>query len=127
METRKNEFLAALKAVEDLEYQAPNAQELAQAAINKLPLVADYQEAAFYGQQLDAAIARISTLPTAEEWRQQEAQRQNNSTPEQAIMQQQIAQEQARLQTNLNTERLKWNNGQNTPGTSPTITVGGNH
>ena len=127
VETRKNEFLAALKAVEDLEYQAPNAQELAQAAINKLPLVADYQEAAFYGQQLDAAIARISTLPTAEEWRQQEAQRQNNSTPEQAIMQQQIAQEQARLQTNLNTERLKWNNGQNTPGTSPTITVGGNH
>ena len=118
VETRKNEFLAALKAVESLEYQASNAQELVQNAINKLPLVADYQEAAFYGQQLDAAIARISTLPTAEEWQARQA----NATPEQAAMQQQIAQEQSRLQASLNAERIKWGNHKNTG--SPTITAG---
>ncbi|MCI8865951.1 MAG: penicillin-binding protein [Lachnospiraceae bacterium] len=120
VETRKNEFLAALKAVESLEYQASNAQELVQNAINKLPLVADYQEAAFYGQQLDAAIARISTLPTAEEWQARQA----NATPEQAAMQQQIAQEQSRLQASFNAERVKWGNHGNTGGGSPTITAG---
>lgn len=121
VETRKNEFLSALKAVESLEYQASNAQELAQNAINKLPLVADYQEAAFYGQQLDAAIARISTLPTEEEWQA----RQSGTSPDQAAMQQQIAQEQARLQASLNSERVKWgNNNNNNGGGSPTVTVG---
>lgn len=72
IQTRKNEFLIALRDVENLEYQAPNASELIQTAISKLPLVADYEEAASYSTRLDAAISRVSTLPTAEEWQMME-------------------------------------------------------
>lgn len=109
VETRKNSFLSALRDVEALEYQAPEAQSLVQAAIDKLPLVADYEEAVSYGQRLDDAIARISTLPTQEEWARLEEERKAQEAAEQAAEQAQIAQEQQRLQNNLNIEQRKWN------------------
>lgn len=111
VQTRKNSFLSALEDVEKLEYQAPNASELVQAAIDKLPLVADYEEAVSYGQRLDDAIARIATLPTQEEWEKLEEERKAQEAAEQEAIQAQIAQEQQRLQNNLTIEQRKWNNG----------------
>lgn len=108
IQTRKNEFLTALRDVEALEYQASNAQELVQTAIDKLPLVADYEEAASYGQRLDTAISRIATLPTEEQWMQQEAERQAAEEAAREAEQQQISQEQFRLQSVLTREKQKW-------------------
>ncbi len=125
IETRKNEFLTALQDVEALEYQAPNAQELVTAAIGKLPLIADYQEAESYTQRLNAAITRISTLPTAEEWQKTEAARQAAKAQEQQALQQQISLQQQRLEATLNREQLKWNTGAgNANGPSAVITAG---
>ena len=83
-QTRKNTFLTALMDVENLEYQAPNAQQLVQTAIDRLPLVADYQEAVSYSQRLEAAIARISTLPTAAEWKMMEDKKAEEEAKKQA-------------------------------------------
>lgn len=125
IETRKNEFLTALQDVEALEYQAPNAQELVTTAINKLPLIADYQEAESYTQRLNAAITRISTLPTAEEWQKAEAARQAAKEQEQQAIQQQISLQQQRLEAVLNREQVKWSIGAgNTGGPSAVITAG---
>ncbi len=129
IETRKNEFLSALQNVEALEYQAPNAQELVQSAIDKLPLVADYPEAASYSQRLNDAITRISSLPTAETWEKMQAEQQAAAAQEQAALSQQIAQEQQKLSATLNREQWKWDGNANTqpavgPGPSPIIQVG---
>lgn len=111
--------------MEALEYQAPNAQELVTAAIGKLPLIADYQEAESYTQRLNAAITRISTLPTAEEWQKTEAARQAAKAQEQQALQQQISLQQQRLEATLNREQLKWNTGAgNANGPSAVITAG---
>ena len=107
-QTRKNTFLTALMDVENLEYQAPNAQQLVQTAIDRLPLVADYQEAVSYSQRLEAAIARISTLPTAAEWKMMEDKKAEEETKKQAQEQQQLQSRQAQLQSFLTQERMKW-------------------
>ena len=106
-QTRKNTFLTALMDVENLEYQAPNAQQLVQTAIDRLPLVADYQEAVSYSQRLEAAIARISTLPTAAEWKMMEDKKAEEEAKKQAQEQQQLQSRQAQLQSFLTQERLK--------------------
>lgn len=128
IETRKNEFLAALQAVEALEYQAPDAQELVQAAIGKLPLVSSYAEAESYSQRLNAAITRISSLPTAEEWQKSESSRQSLKNQEQTAFQQQVSLQQQRLFATLERERWKWNNPSGSaasgPGASAVITSG---
>lgn len=126
VQTRKNEFLTALRAVEELEYQAPDAQSLAQTAISKLSLVTSYEEAASYRQRLDAAITRIATLPTAQEWEQTQAARQAEEARQQAQVQQQISQDQAQLQNTLNQASKSWNRGQvvPSPDTSPVIITG---
>ena len=67
-QTRKNEFLQALAAVEELEYQQKNAQDLVQDAIGKLSLVAGDPEQQALSDRLQAAITRISGLPTEEQW-----------------------------------------------------------
>lgn len=110
IQTRKDEFLTALLAVEELEYQAPDAAKLVQTAIDKLPLVADYSEAVTYKERLETAITRISTLPTAQEWQKQEEARQLEEARQQAQVEQQIAGEQRRLETLLNNERSFWDN-----------------
>ena len=103
-QTRKNTFLTALMDVENLEYQAPNAQQLVQTAIDRLPLVADYQEAVSYSQRLEAAIARISTLPTAAEWKMMEDKKAEEEAKKQAQEQQQLQSRQAQLQSFLTQE-----------------------
>ena len=107
-QTRKNEFLTALMAVENLEYQASNAQQLVQAAIDRLPLIEEYQEAMSYSQRLETAIARISTLPTETEWKMMEEKRAEEAAKKQSVQKQEIKNEQARLQTYLTKERPKW-------------------
>lgn len=123
IETRKTEFLAALQAVEALEYQAPDAQELVQAAIGKLPLVSSYAEAESYSQRLNSAITRISSLPTAEEWQKTEASRQSSKNQEQAALQQQVSVQQQRLFATLERERWKWNNPSGSPGAGPSAVI----
>ncbi|MGL5435951.1 MAG: transglycosylase domain-containing protein [Lachnospiraceae bacterium] len=127
IQTRKNEFLSALKAVEDLKYQATNARELIQTAIDKLPLVADYSEAEAYSQRLDAAINRIVTLPTNEEWQKTQAAKQAAEEAAQAEVQDQISAQQLQLQSTLNREKSSWNRDAmttipETTGSSPVIT-----
>jgi len=116
IQTRKNEFLDALTAVEALEYQAPNAQELAQIAISKLSLVETYSEAAAYSQRLDTAIKRIATLPSNEEWQQKLAEQQAAEAAEQAQVQKQIEAKQLKLQSILNQEKGSWNRSSTTAG-----------
>ncbi len=126
VQTRKNEFLSALTAVEELEYQVTNAAELIQTAIDKLPLVADYSEASNYSQRLDAAIKRISTLPTNEEWQKIQAEQRAAEESEQAEVQSQIAVQQVQLQSALNNEKGNWNRDASGPvsesAASPVIT-----
>ena len=100
-----------------------------QSAIDKLPLVADYPEAASYSQRLNDAITRISSLPTAETWEKMQAEQQAAAAQEQAALSQQIAQEQQKLSATLNREQWKWDGNANTqpavgPGPSPIIQVG---
>ena len=111
VQTRKTEFLTALQDVENLEYQAPNAQELAQTAIDKLPLVADYEEAVSYSQRLTAAIERIETLPTSEEWQKVQEEKAAQEAREQAATEQQIAGEQVKLQSTLDRAKTRWSYG----------------
>lgn len=120
VQTRKNEFLTALISVEELEYQSPNAQELVQTAINKLPLVADYEEAVSYSKRLDDAINRIGTLPSAEDWQHRQAAKQAEEDRQQAAVQEQITQEQVHLQATLNRVKVTWKTGtNNTPSDGP--------
>ena len=111
VQTRKNTFLTALQDVENLEYQAPNAQQLVQTAIDKLPLVADYTEAASYSQRLTEAINRIETLPTSEEWQKIQAEKAEKEAREQAAVQEQIAGEQVKLQSTLDRAKVRWDHG----------------
>lgn len=119
IQTRKNEFLTALRNVEALEYQAPDAQELAQTAIDKLPLVASYEEAAAYGQRLTAAIDRIETLPTAGEWQKIQEEKADREAREQEAANQQIAEEQLKLQSTLDRAKTRWNVGGNGAAAGP--------
>ncbi len=110
VQTRKAEFLNALMDVENLEYQAPDAKALVQAAIDKLPLIEDYEEAASYTQRLNAAISRISTLPTKEEWQMQQDEKAKAEAASEAALKEEIKQEQQGLESALRQEQRKWNN-----------------
>ena len=109
-ETRKNEFLQALLAVEELTYQQKDAQNLAEDAIGKLSLIAGDPEQQALTDRLQTAITRISTLPTEAEWNasQAESQAADEAADRQADQQVQI--QQNRLRTSLNSEKFKWNN-----------------
>ena len=108
--TKKNEFLQALRLVEELEYQQDNAQSLVQDAITKLPLVSGDPEQQAFADRLQAAIQRISTLPTEDEWNA--AQEQERAAQEQAQIQadHQAQMQQNQLQSALDREKFKWNN-----------------
>ena len=108
-QTRKNEFLTALAAVEALEYQAPDAQQLVQDAIDRLPLVESYEEATSYKTRLQNAISRISTLPTNEEWQKLEAQKAAREAAAQEAAEKQLQGDQSQLQSQLNQARQNWN------------------
>lgn len=109
-ETRWNEFLQALTAVEELQYQQTDASALAQNAISKLPLVADSPSQQEYSSRLDAAISRITTLPTAQEWQKRKDEEAAARASQEALEQQQVQAQQQSLQSRLNSEQFKWNN-----------------
>lgn len=107
--TRRNEFLQALTLVEELEYQQKNSEKLTHNAISKLPLVAGEPDQQALVNRLQAAITRISTLPTEDEWN--ETQAQIKAAEEEALRQSQeeAAAQQLLLQNTLRQERSKWN------------------
>ena len=109
-DTRKNEFLQALQAVEELEYQQPNAQTLVQDAITKLPLVAGDPEQQALADRLQSAISRITTLPTEEEWVAAQAAKQAAEEQAQREALQQAQMQQNQLKSTLDREKFKWNN-----------------
>lgn len=109
-ETRWNEFLQALTAVENLQYQQTDASALVQDAISKLPLVADSPNQQEYSSRLDAAISRITTLPTAQEWQKHQDEEAAAKASQEAQEQQQVQVQQQNLQSHLNSEQFKWNN-----------------
>lgn len=108
VQTKKNTFLNALAEVENLQYQAPNAQSLIQDAINKLSLVNSYSEASSYKQRLDAAISRVSTLPTATEWERQQDEKAAAEAAAQEALQSQISGQQQQLESSLRREQQNW-------------------
>lgn len=108
-ETEKNEFLQALTALEELEYQQENAQDLAQDAISKLSLVAGDPQEQSYSSRLNAAITRISTLPTAKEWEEKKAKEAAEQAAKESAAQKQVEGQQSRLESTLNREQYKWN------------------
>lgn len=108
--TKKNEFLQALRVVEELEYQQSNAQSLVQDAIGKLTLVAGDPEQQTLADRLQAAISRVSTLPTEEEWGAAQAQKKAAEEQAQREAQQQAQIQQNQLESTLEKERFKWNN-----------------
>ena len=109
-DTKKNEFLQALRAVEELEYQQSDAQTLVQDAISKLPLVAGDPEQQSYADRLQSAITRITTLPTEEEWVAAQAAKQAAEAAAQAQAEQQVQMQQNQMRAVLEKERFKWNN-----------------
>lgn len=109
-ETKKNEFLQALRVIEELEYQQSDAQTLVQDAISKLPLAAGDPQQQAYADRLQAAISRITTLPTEEEWLAAQAQKKAAEEQAQQEAQQQAQLQQNQLQSALEKERFKWNN-----------------
>ena len=109
-DAKKNEFLQALEAVEELEYQQKNAQELVQDAISRLSLVAGDPDQQALSDRLQAAITRISGLPTEDQWNASQAE--SRAAEEAAMKQaeQQVQVQQNQLRSSLNSEKLKWNN-----------------
>ncbi len=107
---RKKEFLQALQAVEELKYQQRDAQDLVQDAIGKLSLVAGDPEQQALSDRLQAAIRRISTLPTEDQWNASQAE--SRAAEEAAMKQaeQQVQVQQNQLRSSLNSEKFKWNN-----------------
>ena len=126
-ETRRQDFLTALEDVENLEYQAPNASSLIQTAIDKLPEVQDLDKAKEYSDRLNSAIARVSTLPTASQWQSMQAQKEREENAKQAQDQQQIGNEQTKLEQSLRQESRKWNTSSGLTGgpgvTGSTVTA----
>lgn len=123
-ETRRQDFLTALEDVENLEYQAPNASSLIQTAINKLPEVQDLDKAKEYSDRLNTAITRVSTLPTSAQWQNMQAQKEREEAAKQAQDQQQIGNEQTKLEQSLRQESRKWNNSNaqtEGPGAASTV------
>ena len=109
-DTKKNEFLQALKAVEELEYQQKNAQDLVQDAIGKLSLVAGDPEQQALSDRLQAAITRISGLPTEEQWNASQAESRASEEAAMKQAEQQLQVQQNQLRSSLNSEKFKWNN-----------------
>jgi penicillin-binding protein 1A len=119
VQTRKNEFLTALRDVEGLEYQSEDAQDLIQTAISKLSYVDTYSEVTSYKARLDAAIRRVATLPTQEEWEAQEAEKAAAQEAQDAALQSQISRDQQQLGATLNREKSKWNSSTVAVGQGP--------
>lgn len=67
--------MQALERIENLEYQETDAEDQVSDAIDKLSLVAGDDEEASLSARLQAAISRITTLPTESEWNAAQAEK----------------------------------------------------
>jgi penicillin-binding protein 1A len=123
VQTRKNEFLTALRDVEGLEYQSADAENLIQIAISKLTYVDTYSEVTSYKARLDTAIRRVATLPTQEEWEAQEAEKAAAQEAQDAALQSQIGRDQQQLGATLNREKSRWNSSTVAVGQGPSGSV----
>ncbi len=105
IENRIGSFETALGMLENMQYQSLDAENLVTTAINKLGDLYGYTDAEPYRIRLDAAIRRIRSLPTEEEWNAQEEQQKANAISQGVIEQQTL------YQTYLSEQRY-WNNNQ---------------
>ena len=110
--TKKNSFLLALETVEELEYQREDAERLVNDAIDKLSLVAGDEEESSLSARLQAAISRISTLPTASEWNAAQAEKEAEEAQKESQADQQVQTQQRQLRSSLSREQYKWNNAE---------------
>lgn len=108
--TKKNTFLLALEAVENLKYQQEDAETLVNDAIDKLSLIAGDEEESSLSARLQTAISRISTIPTAEEWKAEQAKMSEEEAQKEQQAQLEVQSHQEQLRSTLNQERFKWNN-----------------
>ena len=106
IQTKRQDFLNALEALENLEYQALNADVMVQQAITKLNALAGDSEVSSYAGRLSSAISRIETLPTAEKWeKEQQAIRESES----AAAESQMNAISGKLESQLNQQKQNWN------------------
>ena len=114
VQTKRNDFLSSLTALEELEYQPLNARAMVQEAIDKLETLTGDSEVSNYSNRLSTAISRLSTLPTQAQWeREQEALRES----ERAEAENQMNSASSQLENQLNREQQSWNqNGSVGPG-----------
>ena len=104
--------MQALERIENLEYQETDAQNLVSDAIDKLSLVAGDEEESSLSARLQAAISRISTLPTASEWNAAQAEKEAEEAQKESQADQQVQTQQRQLRSSLNREQYKWNNAE---------------
>ena len=109
---KKQTFMQALERIENLEYQETDAQNLVSDAIDKLSLVAGDEEESSLSARLQAAISRISTLPTASEWNAAQAEKEAEEAQKESQADQQVQTQQRQLRSSLNREQYKWNNAE---------------
>ena len=109
---KKQTFIQALERIENLEYQETDAQDLVSDAIDKLSLVAGDEEESSLSARLQAAISRISTLPTASEWNAAQAEKEAEEAQKESQADQQVQTQQRQLRSSLNREQYKWNNAE---------------
>lgn len=82
--------MQALERIENLEYQETDAEDLVSDAIDKLSLVAGDDEEASLSARLQAAISRITTLPTESEWNAAQAEKEAGEAQKESQAQVQV-------------------------------------
>ena len=109
---KKQTFMQALERIENLEYQETDAEDLVSDAIDKLSLVAGDDEEASLSARLQAAISRITTLPTESEWNAAQAEKEAEEAQKESQAQVQVQSQQRQLRSALSKEQYKWNNAE---------------
>ena len=109
---KKQTFMQALERIENLEYQETDAEDLVSDAIDKLSLVAGDDEEASLSARLQAAISRITTLPTESEWNAAQAEKEAGEAQKESQAQVQVQSQQRQLRSALSKEQYKWNNAE---------------
>ena len=100
---KKQTFMQALERIENLEYQETDAEDLVSAG--------DDEEASL-SARLQAAISRITTLPTESEWNAAQAEKEAEEAQKESQAQVQVQSQQRQLRSALSKEQYKWNNAE---------------
>ena len=111
-DVKKQTFMQALERIENLEYQEMDAQDLVSDAIDKLSLVTGDEEEASLSARLQAAISRITTLPTESEWNAAQTEKEAEAAQKESQAQMQVQSQQRQLRSALSKEQYKWNNAE---------------